>query len=47
MSFGLGVLAMEFYPQIAGSFGIPTLILGVVLLIFAAKGLVRKDAPRD
>ena len=47
MSFGLGVLAMQYYPQIAGSFGIPTLIIGIVLLIFAAKGLARKDDAKD
>ena len=46
MSFGLGVLAMQYYPQMAGSLGIPTLIIGIVLLIFAAKGLARKDDPK-
>jgi hypothetical protein len=46
MSFGLGVLAMQYFPQIAGSLGIPTLIIGFVLLIFAAKGLAPKDAPK-
>ena len=47
MSFGLGVLAMQYYPQIAGSLGIPTLIIGIALLIFAAKGLTRKDVPKS
>jgi hypothetical protein len=37
---------MQYYPQIAGSLGIPTLIIGIVLLIFAAKGLARKDDPK-
>ena len=46
MSFGLGVLAMHYYPQIAGSLGIPTLVIGIILLIFAAKGLRRKEAPK-
>ena len=46
MSFGLGVLAMRYYPQIADSFGIPTLVIGVILLIFAAKGFTRKEAPK-
>jgi len=46
MSFGLGVLAMEYYPQIAASLGIPTIIIGFILLIFSAKGLVRKDDPK-
>lgn len=46
MSFGLGVLAMQYYPQISGSLGFPTLIIGFVLLIFAAKGLRRKETPK-
>jgi len=47
MSFGLGVLAMQYYPQMAGPLGIPTLIIGIVLLVFAAKGFARKDVPKD
>ena len=46
MSFGLGVLAMQFFPQIAGALGIPTLIVGFVLLIIAAKGIARKNTPK-
>ena len=46
MSFGLGVLAMQYYPQISGSLGIPTLVIGVILLIFAARGLRRKETPK-
>jgi hypothetical protein len=46
MSFGLGVLAMQYYPQISGSLGFTTLIIGVILLIFAAKGLRRKETPK-
>ena len=45
MSFGLGVLAMQYFPQVTGSFGIPALILGVVCLVFAAKGFTRKESP--
>jgi hypothetical protein len=37
---------MQFYPQMAGSLGIPTLIIGIALLIFAAKGLARKEIPK-
>jgi hypothetical protein len=47
MSFGLGVLAMQYYPRIAGPLGIPTLIIGIALLIFAAKGLARKKTTKD
>jgi hypothetical protein len=42
----LGVLAMQYYPQIAGSLGIPTLIIGIAFLIFAAKGMTRKEVPK-
>ncbi|HSI15247.1 MAG TPA: hypothetical protein VK961_24575 [Chthoniobacter sp.] len=45
MSFGLGVLAVQYYPQIAGLLGIPTLVIGILLLAFAAKGLRRKERP--
>jgi hypothetical protein len=41
MSFGLGVLAMRYFPQTVSRFGIPTLIIGFILLIFAGKGLAR------
>ncbi len=34
---------MQYYPQMVGRSGIPTHVLGVVLLIFAAKGLFRKS----
>ena len=46
MSFGLGVLAMRYYPQISGSLGIPALVIGIVLLIFAANGLRRRQTPK-
>jgi hypothetical protein len=42
MSFGFGVLAMQYYSQIASVLGIPTLIIGIAHLIFAAKGLTRQ-----
>lgn len=47
MSFGLGVLAMQYCPQLVGSLGIPTLIVGVILLVFAAKGLRRKSDVKE
>jgi hypothetical protein len=46
ISFGLGVLAMTYFPQIAGSLGIPTMTVGIVLLLLAAKGLVRKEVSK-
>jgi hypothetical protein len=43
VSFGLGVLAMQYCPQIVSSLGVPTLVIGIFLLIFAAKGLRRRE----
>jgi hypothetical protein len=42
MSFGLGVLAMQFFPVVAGWLAVPTIVFGFILLILAAKGLFRK-----
>ena len=47
VSFGLGVLAMKYYPQIVASFGIPALVIGLVLLVFAAKGLARTEQAKN
>ena len=47
MSFGVGVLAMQYYPQTVGSFGLPTLLIGIALLFFAAKGFARKNVTKD
>jgi peptidoglycan/LPS O-acetylase OafA/YrhL len=43
MSFGIGVLAMQYYPQMVSWSGVPTLVLGIVLLVVAARGLLRKS----
>jgi hypothetical protein len=47
MSFGIGVLAMRFYPQSVSWSGFSTFILGIVLLGMATKGLLRKSPPSD
>jgi hypothetical protein len=41
IGFGLGVLAVQYFPQVAGTLRIPALGLGAVLFIVAAKGFVR------
>lgn len=46
MSFGLGVLAMQYFPDVAASIAVPSLVLGFICLVFAAKGLRRKDGPK-
>jgi hypothetical protein len=45
MSFGLGILAMQYFPQVTARLAAPTLIIGIALLLFAAKGFARKDVP--
>ena len=47
MSFGLGILAMQYFPQAAARLALPTLIVGIALLIFAAKGLARKETATE
>jgi hypothetical protein len=47
MAFGLGVLAVQYFPQVAGTLGIPALVLGLVLFIVAARGLARPTSESD
>ena len=39
--FGLGILAVRYFPQAANPLGIPALLLGLLLVVIAAKGLFR------
>ena len=39
--FGFGVLAVRYFPQVANPLGIPALLVGMLLLLIAAKGLFR------
>ena len=41
--FGLGVLAVRYFPQVANPLGIPALLVGMLLLLIAAKGLFRSQ----
>ena len=41
VGFGLGVLAVQYFPRAAAALGVPALGLGGVLFIAAAKGLFR------
>jgi hypothetical protein len=43
MSFGFGVLAVRYIPRVADPLGILTLVTGIICLVFAAKGLARKN----
>ena len=41
VGFGFGVLSVRWIPQIANPLGVPAMVLGLVLLLIAAKGLFR------
>jgi len=41
IGFGLGVLAVRYFPQVANALGIPALIAGMILFLIAAKGFFR------
>jgi hypothetical protein len=47
VAFGLGVLAAEYFPVRASQLALPVIIVGVVLLLFASKGLFRKQPTKD
>ncbi len=42
VGFGAGVLAVQYFPAIASPLGIPAVVVGVIILLFAAKGLTRR-----
>ena len=39
--FGFGVLGARYFPQLVNPLGIPAIVMGMVLLVIAAKGLFR------
>jgi hypothetical protein len=41
VGFGFGVLSVRWIPQIANPLGVPAMVLGLVLVLIAAKGLFR------
>jgi hypothetical protein len=41
IGFAAGVLACEYFPQIARPSALPILAIGVILFLLAAKGLAR------
>ena len=42
VGFGLGVIAVLYLPQVFAKFGVPAIILGLLILIAASRGLFRK-----
>jgi hypothetical protein len=45
VAFGLGVLAARCFPQIANPLGFPAVVVGLLLLAFAARGMFRHPGP--
>jgi len=43
-AFGLGILFVRYFPQIAEPLGIPALVIGLIVFLIAAKGLFRKGS---
>jgi len=39
VGFGVGVIATQYYPRIAGAIGLPALIAGLLLFLVAARGM--------
>jgi hypothetical protein len=44
MSFGVGVVATQYWPSKVAWSGIPAIVVGLALFVFAAKGLTRKPS---
>jgi len=42
VGFGLGVVSVLYLPQVFAKVGFPAIILGLVVLIAASRGLLRK-----
>jgi hypothetical protein len=47
VSFGVDVLAAQYFPQIVSPLGIPAVLVGLVLLAFALKGFTRTPSVKD
>lgn len=43
VGFGLGALVIQIFPNWANLLTLPPLILGIILLLLASKGLLRKS----
>jgi len=44
LGFGAGLLSARYFPQIAGPLGLPSLVVGLLLFLIAAKGLRRSNS---
>jgi hypothetical protein len=46
-AFGLGIIAMQRLPRLVSPLGWPAAVAGVVLLVIAGRGMLRRAAPED
>jgi glucan phosphoethanolaminetransferase (alkaline phosphatase superfamily) len=46
VAFGLGVLAMIYFPSIASGFAWPSILVGMGVLVVAARGMFKKGTQR-
>ena len=44
VGFGLGVMGVRYFPRIAEPLGLPALVVGLLLFLVAAKGLLRTNS---
>lgn len=42
MAFGVGVMAMTYFPDAAAPLAWPTIVIGLLLFLAASRGLLRK-----
>jgi len=42
IAFGIGVLAMIYFPSVASTLAWPALVVGVLILLVASRGLARR-----
>jgi Ca2+/Na+ antiporter len=45
IAFGAGVLFAQYFPRIAEQLGLPAVVIGLLLFVFAAKGMFRRQNP--
>ena len=46
IAFGIGVLAMVYFPSVAPTLAWPALVVGVLILLYASRGLLRSPPPK-
>jgi len=42
IAFGIGVFAVQYFPEIANTLALPAIIIGLVVMVIALKGFANK-----